>query len=83
MNPGDDRPTLPAQLLIAPALTSTAGILLGLAAFMLGEDGLGIAFYPMIAVAVVLWLYGQAKLLSTIKAFARAQREKQESDSDS
>jgi hypothetical protein len=82
MTTGDERPTLPAQLLIAPALTSTAGLLLGLAAFMLGEDGLGIGFYPAIAVAVVVWLYGQAKLLSTIKAFAQAQREKQESDSE-
>ena len=80
MKAPSDRPTIPAQLVIPPALTSTAGVLVGFAAYMLGEERLGVWFYPVIAVAVVVWFYGQSKLLQNVRAFAREQRERQQDD---
>ena len=77
----DDKPKLPAQAVLVPSLISTGGVLLGFAAYMLGEDRMGIWFYPAIAVAVVVWLHGQTRLVLTVTRFAREQREKQESDS--
>ncbi len=71
---------MPARLFIPATLTSTAGILLGFVAYMLGEERLGIWFYPAIAVAIVVWFYGQTKLLMNVKTFAREQREKQLDD---
>ena len=64
------------------ALIAGAAALFGVAVFFLGQERVGIWYYPAIAAAIVVWLYGEVRLISTVITLARARRERQERDGD-
>jgi hypothetical protein len=82
MDPSDDKEKPDTQALTTASLISGTAILIGVAVYFLGEDRVGIWFYPAIAVSLVVWLYGQARLISAAMALARAQRERRERDGE-
>jgi hypothetical protein len=78
MDSADDSAKLRTQALVRASLISGAGLLIGLGDFLSGQARAGVLYYPLLAVAVVVWLYGQAQLVTTVTRFAREQRERQE-----
>jgi hypothetical protein len=70
MDPEDDNIKLRTQTMLNAALIAGAAALFGVAVFFLGQERVGIWYYPAIAAAIVIWLYGEAKLIATVMAFA-------------
>jgi hypothetical protein len=81
MEPADDSGKSRTQAIVNAALVAGTAALFGVAVFFLGEERVGIWYYPAIAAAIVVWLYGEAKLISTVMSLARDRRER-DSDGD-